>query len=65
MPFEGEPIQLSLQQRSELEEIARSQSLPADFVLRAKILSSPTALTCPPESAHPGSDNRTKVRRTG
>jgi len=38
MPFEGDPIELSAGQRSELSEIARSQSLPAGFVLRAKIL---------------------------
>jgi transposase len=38
MPFEGERIELDLQQRSELDEIARSRSLPAGFVLRAKIL---------------------------
>ncbi len=38
MPFEGESIDLNPEQRGELEEIARSQSLPAGFVLRAKIL---------------------------
>lgn len=38
MPFEGDPIELDAGQRSELSEIARSQSLPAGFVLRAKIL---------------------------
>jgi transposase len=38
MPFEGASIQLTAGQRSELDEIARSQSLPAGFVLRAKIL---------------------------
>ena len=38
MPFEGESIQLNARQRSELNEIARSRSLPAGFVLRAKIL---------------------------
>jgi transposase len=38
MPFEGESIALNQEQRGELEEIARSQSLPAGFVLRAKIL---------------------------
>jgi transposase len=38
MPFEGESIDLNREQRGELEEIARSQSLPAGFVLRAKIL---------------------------
>lgn len=38
MPFEGEPLVLAPQQRSELEEIVRSQSLPAGFVQRSKIL---------------------------
>lgn len=38
MPFEGESIELSSKQRSDLDEIARSQSLPAGFVLRAKIV---------------------------
>jgi len=38
MPFEGETIQLSEEQRTDLEEIGRSQSLPAGFVLRAKII---------------------------
>ncbi len=38
MPFEGESVHLNQKQRGELEEIARSQSLPAGFVLRAKIL---------------------------
>ena len=38
IPFEGEPIELNAGQRNELSEIARSQSLPAGFVLRAKIL---------------------------
>jgi len=38
MPFEGQSIQLNAQQQRELDEIARSQSLPAGFVLRAKIL---------------------------
>ena len=38
MPFEGEPLVLRLAQKVELEEIGRSQSLPAGFVLRAKIL---------------------------
>ena len=38
MPFEGESIQLNPQQQNELDAIARSQSLPAGFVLRAKIL---------------------------
>ena len=38
MPFEGTPLILTPQQRVELEDIGRSQSLPAGFVLRAKIL---------------------------
>ena len=38
MPFEGEAVELRPGQRGELNEIARSQSLPAGFVLRAKIL---------------------------
>jgi transposase len=38
MPFEGDAIVLNNQQRNELEEIARSGSLPAGFVLRSKIL---------------------------
>ncbi len=38
MPFEGEALTLTAQQRSDLEEIARSQSLPAGFVQRSKIL---------------------------
>lgn len=38
MPFESDPVDLTKQQRSELQEIARSGSLPASFVLRAKIL---------------------------
>lgn len=38
MPFEGESVELNSKQRSELDEIARSQSLPAGFVLRAKIV---------------------------
>jgi transposase len=38
MPFESAPIRLKSAQRSELEEIARSQSLPAGFVTRAKIV---------------------------
>lgn len=38
MPFEGDMVVLNSQQRSELEEIARSGSLPAGFVLRSKIL---------------------------
>jgi transposase len=38
MPFEGEALTLTPQQRSDLGEIARSQSLPAGFVQRSKIL---------------------------
>jgi len=38
MPFEGEDVVLSKTVRTELEEIARSQSLPAGFVLRARII---------------------------
>jgi transposase len=38
MPFQGEDIVLSNTARAELEEIARSQSLPAGFVLRARII---------------------------
>lgn len=38
MPFEGEDIELSDSARRELEEIGRSQALPAGFVLRAKIV---------------------------
>ena len=38
MPFEGDTVHLNKQQRSELQEIARSAALPAGFVLRAKIL---------------------------
>ena len=38
MPFQSEPFVMSQQQRADLEEIACSQSLPASFVLRAKIV---------------------------
>ena len=38
MPFIGEPIQLLEQQRTELNEIAQSRSLPAGFVFRAKLI---------------------------
>jgi transposase len=38
MPFEGEALTVTPLQRSDLEEIARSQSLPAGFVQRSKIL---------------------------
>ena len=38
MPFQAEPVVLDEQQRWQLEEISRSQSLPAGFVLRAKIV---------------------------
>lgn len=38
MPFEGKRLSLNTRQRADLEEIARSRSLPAGFVLRAKIV---------------------------
>jgi len=38
VPFEAAPFVLTSGQRRDLEEISRSQSLPAGFVLRAKIL---------------------------
>lgn len=38
MPFQAKPLVLNEDQRSELEEISGSQSLPAGFVLRAKIV---------------------------
>ncbi len=38
MPFEADPVRLTKQQRSDLKEIARAGSLPAGFVLRAKII---------------------------
>ena len=38
MPFIAEPIQLSEQQRTDLNEIAQSRSLPAGFVFRAKLI---------------------------
>ena len=38
MPFAAEPIHLSEQQRTELNEIAQSRSLPAGFVFRAKVI---------------------------
>src|ERR1700741_124863 len=38
MPFDAEPVVPTPTQRVDLEEIARSQSLPAGFVLRAKII---------------------------
>ena len=38
MPFQSEPFVVSRQQQGELEEITRSQSLPAGFVLRAGII---------------------------
>jgi transposase len=38
MPFQAAPLVLTSRQRKDLEEIARAQSLPAGFVLRAKIL---------------------------
>ncbi len=37
MPFEGQSIHLTDTQRDDLEEIARSNALPAGFVRRAKI----------------------------
>jgi hypothetical protein len=38
VPFIAEPIQLSEQQRSDLNEIAQSRSLPAGFVFRSKLI---------------------------
>ncbi len=38
MPFEGEVVRLTKRERGDLEEISRSGSLPAGFVLRSKIL---------------------------
>ena len=38
MPFEGQPIHLTDAQRDDLQEIARSNALPAGFVQRAKIV---------------------------
>ena len=38
MPFTAEPLQLSEQQRIDLNEIAQSRSLPAGFVFRAKLI---------------------------
>ena len=38
VPFTGEPLQLSEQQRIDLIEIAQSRSLPAGFVFRAKLI---------------------------
>lgn len=38
MPFQSEPVVLDNAQRAELEQISESQSLPAGFVLRAKIV---------------------------
>jgi transposase len=38
MPFQTKPLVLDEGQRSELEDISGSQSLPAGFVLRAKIV---------------------------
>mgnify|MGYP002179638259 CR=1 FL=1 len=38
MPFQGEALRLTSRHRVEIEEIARSLSLPAGFVLRAKIV---------------------------
>ena len=38
MPFEGDPVLLKKREQRDLNDIARSQSLPAGFVLRAKIV---------------------------
>ena len=38
MPFRSDAVRLTKKRRSELQEIARSRSLPAGFVLRAKIV---------------------------
>jgi len=38
VPFTGESLQLSEQQRIDLNEIAQSRSLPAGFVFRAKLI---------------------------
>ena len=38
MPFTAEPVHLSEEQRSELNEIAQSRALPAGFVFRAKVI---------------------------
>ena len=38
MPFRSEPVVLKERERRELEQISASQSLPAGFVVRAKIL---------------------------
>ena len=38
MPFQGERLVVKAAQKAELEEIARSLSLPAGFVVRAKIV---------------------------
>ena len=38
MPFQSEPVVLEERVRSQLETIGRSQSLPAGFVIRAKIV---------------------------
>jgi transposase len=38
VPFTAEPIQLSEQQRTDLNEIAQSRSWPAGFVFRAKLI---------------------------
>jgi len=38
VPFLAEPIQLSEQQRTDLNEIAQLRSLPAGFVFRAKLI---------------------------
>jgi len=38
MPFQAKPVVLDEEQRAELEQISAAQSLPAGFVLRAKIV---------------------------
>ena len=38
MPFEGQPVHLTDAQRDDLEEIARSNALPAGFIQRARIV---------------------------
>ena len=38
VPFIAEPLSLSQQQRTDLNEIAQSRSLPAGFVFRAKLI---------------------------
>ena len=38
MPFTAEPIQLSAEERAELEEITKSRTLPAGDVFRARLI---------------------------